>query len=123
MSEKTLEEILSTLQEILKWVKFSGVEEVRAVLMKVLDTEQKRLIYNLSDGAHGSVEIGRAANVSDRTVRRYWDTWSRLGLAQPVAVRGGIRLKKSFELEDFGFVVPQTTIVTTESEERSREQS
>jgi len=122
MSEKTLEDILETLQEILKWIKFSGVEEVRAVLMKVLDTEQKRLIYNLSDGEHGSVEIGKAANVSDRTVRRNWDTWSRLGLAQQISVRGGVRLKKSFELEDFGFVVPQTTAAPIDAKKQQGEQ-
>lgn len=116
-----LEEILSTLKEILKWVKFSGAEEVRAVLMKVLDTEQKRLIYFLSDGTHGSVEIGKTANVSDSTVRRYWETWARLGLAQPVPVKGGFRLKKSFELEDFGLAVPQAN--KTESKKQQEEQT
>jgi hypothetical protein len=119
MSEKTLDEILVTLKEILKWVKFSGAEEVRVVLMKVLDTEQKRLIYYLSDGSHGSVEIGKKANVSDTTVRRYWESWARLGLAEPVKIQGGVRLKKSFELEDFGLAVPQT--VEKINEKRSEE--
>ncbi|MEM3429404.1 MAG: hypothetical protein QXL25_07790 [Candidatus Bathyarchaeia archaeon] len=107
MSEKNLEKIVELLQEILKWAKFAGAREVRTVLMSILDTEQKRLVYHLTDGEHGSVEIGNIANVSDRTVRRYWESWARLGIVEPLNVRGGVRYKRSFQLEDFGFTVPQ----------------
>jgi hypothetical protein len=75
--------------------------------MNILDTEQKRSIYHLSDGEHGSVEIGKAVNVSDSTIRRCWESWVRLGIVEPLSVRGGVRYKKSFQLEDFGFTVPQ----------------
>jgi len=107
MSDKNLERIIELLQEILRWVKFAGAREVRTVLMNVLDTEQKRLIYHLSDGEHGSVEICKAVGVSDATVRRYWESWARLGLMEPLSVRGGLRYKKCFQLEDFGFSIPQ----------------
>jgi len=107
MSSKEIERIIELLQEMLKWVKFAGAREVRTVLMNILDTEQKRLIYHLSDGEHGSVEVGKAANVSDSTIRRYWESWVRLGIVEPLSVRGGVRYKKSFQLEDFGFTVPQ----------------
>lgn len=108
MNNKNSERIIELLQEMLKWIKFAGAREVRTVLMNILDTEQKRLIYHSSDGEHGSVEIGKVANVSDRTVRRHWESWARLGIAEPLGVRGGVRYKKSFELEDFGFTIPQT---------------
>ncbi|MEM1577357.1 MAG: hypothetical protein QXT98_07595 [Archaeoglobaceae archaeon] len=107
MNEKNVEKIIELLQEMLRWVRFTGAKEVRTVLMNTLDTEQKRLIYHLSDGAHGSVEIGKTVGVSDATVRRYWESWARLGIMEPMSVRGGIRYKKCFELEDFGFTVPQ----------------
>lgn len=107
MNEKNLEKVIELLQEILRWVKFAGAGEVRTVLSNVLDTEQKRLIYHLSDGEHGSVEIGKTIGVSDATVRRYWESWARLGIMEPLKVRGGIRYKKCFELEDFGFTIPQ----------------
>jgi len=95
------------LQEILKWIKFAGAKEVRNVLAATLDTEQKRLIYHLSDGTKGSVEIAQAAKVGDSTVRRYWESWARQGIVEPLKVRGGERYRKSFELEDFGFTIPQ----------------
>jgi response regulator of citrate/malate metabolism len=110
MSEESLEslkKIVELLQEILRWIKFAGAREVRTVLGNMLDTEQKRLIYHLSDGEHGSVEISKTVGVSDVTVRRYWESWARLGIMEPLRVRGGVRYKKCFELEDFGFTVPQ----------------
>jgi DNA-binding transcriptional MerR regulator len=72
------------------------------------------LIYHLSDGKHGSVEISKIANVSDGTVRRYWESWARLGIVEPLSVRGGVRYKKSFQLEDFGFTVPQVKEIMKE---------
>lgn len=107
MNSQGIEKIIELLEEVLKWVKFAGAREVRTVLMNILDTEQKRLIYHLSDGEHGTVEIGKVANVSDSTVRRCWESWARLGVVEPLSVRGGVRYRKSFQLEDFGFTVPQ----------------
>jgi len=94
------------LREILKWIKFSGAKEVKSALLAALDSEQKRLIYSLSDGYRGSLEIAEMSGTSDRTVRRYWELWSRQGIVESLKVRGGERYKKSFELEDFGIEVP-----------------
>lgn len=94
------------LREILKWIRFAGAKEVKNVLLAALDTEQKRLIYQLSDGEHGSLEIAKVAGTSDTTVRRYWASWARQGIVESLRVRGGERYKKSFELEDFGIEVP-----------------
>lgn len=121
MNKQNLERVIELLEEMLKWIKFAGAREVRTVLMNILDTEQKRSIYHLSDGKHGTVEISKAANVSDRTVRRYWESWARLGIVEPLGVRGGVRYKKSFELEDFGFTIPQMKTKTTNMKSESFE--
>ncbi len=117
MNDKTNEEILRTLKEMLKWLKFTGIKEVRTVMSNALETEQKRLIFHLSDGNRGIIEIGKLANVGSSTVARYWEAWYRLGLMEPVAVQGGVRYKKSFELEDFGFNIPQSKTGGTEPKE------
>jgi len=105
-SNSRIEELLT---EILKWIKFAGSKEVREVLATTLDTDQKRLIYHLSDGNRGSIEIANLSKTSDRTVRRYWESWARQGIVDPLKVRGGERYKKSFELEDFGIRVPEVS--------------
>lgn len=84
-----------------------GAERVRAVLTSTLDTEQKQLIYHLSDGNRGSIEIANLAKTSDRTVRRYWESWARVGIVDAIRVRGGDRYKKSFDVEDFWMAPPE----------------
>jgi hypothetical protein len=117
MSNKTNEEILGTLKEMLKWLKFTGIKEVRTVMSNALETELKRMIFHLSDGTRGIVEIGKLANVGSSTVARYWEAWYRLGIMEPIAVRGGARYKKSFELGDFGLNIPSSKTSGTESRE------
>ena len=102
------DEQIRLLAEILKWTKFAGMKGVKEVLNAALDTEQKKIAYHLSDGSRGIVEIGKAAGISSTaTISRYWKSWSKLGLGDFVAVRGGDRFKRAFDLEDLGIDVPQ----------------
>jgi hypothetical protein len=111
------------LREILKWIKFAGAKEVKNVLLAALNTEQKRLVYHLSDGDRGSLEIAKAAGTSDTTVRRHWALWVRQGIVEPLKVRGGERYKKFFELEDFGIEVPQVKTVLQPNEPKNAAQA
>ena len=104
------DEILAVLKEILKWTRFSGQENARLELRRVLDTDQKRLIYHLSDGERTSTLIASMSGVSDFTVRRYWSDWNKRGIVESLRVRGGTRFKKSFELEDLGLMTPEVDV-------------
>jgi hypothetical protein len=96
------------LKEILKWIKFAGMKEVKEVLNSVLDTDQKKLVYQLSDGSKGMIEVGKAAGIaSTATISKYWKSWLKLGLGENVSVKGGERFRRAFDLEDFGIEVPQ----------------
>ena len=97
------------LREILKWTKFSGMKAVKDVFTLSLDTYQKKLVYQLSDGEKGSVEIGRASDIaSTDTITRYWKIWTKLGLGENIAVKGGKRFKRAFDLEEFGIEIPKS---------------
>jgi hypothetical protein len=100
-------EQIALLREIAKWLRFAGMKEVKAVLTSALDTDQKKLVYHLSDGNNGSVEIAQQSGVSDFTVRSYWKQWSKVGIVEAIKVGRGDRYKKAFDLEDFGIDVPQ----------------
>jgi hypothetical protein len=105
------------LREILKWIKFAGMKEVKNTLVSALDNEQKRLVYHLSDGSRGTVEIAKLTGIgSNRTVADMWEAWLRLGLGESIPVKGGTRFKRSFDLEDFGIEVPR--IKEVEKEEK-----
>lgn len=113
-------EQLGVLRDILKWVRFTGMKEVKSVLVATLDTNPKKIIYQLSDGEKGSREIAKAAGVSDWTVRDYWKKWAKFGIVEALRAGSGERYKHSFNLESFGIEVPQGPKMTGEAK---REQS
>jgi hypothetical protein len=107
------------LREILKWVKFSGMKEVKDILLDSLDTEQRKLVYHLSDGTRGTVEIAKTANIgSNKTISDMWQTWLKQGLGESIPVKGGARFKRSFDLEEFGIQAPQVQEAKKESASR-----
>ena len=106
MSGETEE--VKLLREILKWNKFAGMNQVQSVLENAMNTPEKRLAYQLSDGTRGTVEIAKLSKVgSTFKVGTLWKEWKRKGLGDSFSVQGGERFKRTFDLEDFGIEVPQ----------------
>jgi hypothetical protein len=109
------------LREILKWIKFAGMKEVKSTLISVLDTDAKRLVYQKSDGTNGTVELAKLAGFgSNSKVADMWDTWLKLSLGENIPVRGGSRFKRTFDLEDFGIKVPEAK--TENLQEKAKEE-
>ena len=95
------------LKEILKWIKVSSFNQVKDGLNSILDTDSKKLIYQLSDGQLTSIEIIKKAKTSSATIAKYWNQWPKLGLGKPVSTEGRKRFKRSFDLEDFDLLPKQ----------------
>jgi hypothetical protein len=105
--EVTMNDLAAILEEMLSWQKISSFEKVKDLLVSTLDTPEKRMVYQLSDGRTVR-DIGVACGVGAGTVSTYWKRWFRIGLMKKVAVRGGgERHFRSFDLEDFGIDVPK----------------
>ena len=102
---------LKVLKEILKWTKFAGTNQVQSVLESTLNTPEKKLAYQLSDGSKGTIEISKVSKVgSDFKVRALWKEWRRKGLGDAITVPGGDRFRRAFDLEDFGIEHPQIPV-------------
>lgn len=115
-------EQIQLLREILKWIRFAGMKGVKETLGSVLDTDQKKLVYQLSDGSRGIVEIGKATGIrSTATISKYWKSWLKMGLGENISVKGGERFKRDFDLEDLGFELP--SIEGKESSEKEEDTS
>jgi hypothetical protein len=107
MSSEPNEQTL-VLKEILKWVKFTGLKEVKGILTSTLNNDPKRLVvYHLSDGNHGTKEIASIAGVSNVTVLNLWELWLKMGLGDNIPVQRGLRFKRSFDLKELGIEVPE----------------
>jgi hypothetical protein len=96
------------LREILKWIKFAGKREAKNTLTNELDTDEKKLVYQQSDGTKGTVKLAKLVGYgSNKTIDDLWDAWFKLGLGENIPVKGGSRFKRSFDLTDFGIKVPE----------------
>jgi hypothetical protein len=95
------------LKEILKWIKFAGMKGVKDQLEATLGTDQKKTVYQLSDGSKTIAHINKITGVSAGSISGYWQKWTQLALGQRIAVKGGDRFKRSFDLEDLGIAVSE----------------
>ncbi len=113
MSGETEE--VKLLREILKWNKFAGMNQVQSVLENTLNSPEKRLAYQLSDGKNGVREVAQLSKVgSTFKVYTLWKEWKRKGIGDTLSVRGGgDRFTRTFDLEDFGIEVPSVSQTAT----------
>jgi len=108
MSEelKTLKSIESKLDQLLKWTKFAGIQQLRNILSQTLENDTATLIYELSDGRRGTREIAKLAGVkSNATVVAYWKKWSRIGIVEPSPAFQG-RYQRICSMEEAGLTAP-----------------
>lgn len=96
------------LEETLKWVKFSGMKDVKEVLLDNLTDETKILIYYYSNGVNAIPFIKNLLGIGgNNVIPNLWNKWKNLGIMEKVPARGGERGKKIFDLEDFGIPIPE----------------
>lgn len=99
------QEIKNILREILKWTKFQGMQKVKQVLETILDTDTKKLVYELSNGI-SSPKIAKVVGVDQTTIRDYWKDWAVLGTVE-VHPDYKKRYRRVFSLEEVGIKVPE----------------
>lgn len=103
---RTLKCIEQKLDQLLKWTKFAGMQQLRTILTQNLTTDTEMLVYELSDGECTTREIARLAGVgSNATITNYWKKWSKVGIVEPSEKRRG-RYQRICSLEEVGLTMP-----------------
>lgn len=103
-----LRDIADTLHELLAWTRATGHSQVRETLEAALETDDKRLVYQLMDGRRGVAEIQKLSNVNVRYISEWGQEWERTGIvvaSRRSSVKG--RRERAFELGDFGIAAPK----------------
>lgn len=103
-----LREIARSLRELVAWTRVMGYPVVRQMLEKVLDSDEKRLVYHLTDGRRSIREIQDMTGVNVRHVSEWGQEWERIGIVESShvsSVKG--RRQRVFNLTDFGFQIPE----------------
>ena len=109
------------LDEILMWLRFMNIPKVYNILETNLDTDEKKIAYNMSDGENTTRDIAKVITPTHTTIARWWKDWYRLGIAEAIGVQRGKRAKRLFDLEDFGIDVPSISSQSLPQEENEEQ--
>lgn len=114
------------LEEMLRWLRFTGLEDAKRVIDDALtfeDDERKqrdtRIAFEMMDGHHSQGDIGRRISYSRRTVGNWQEKWSKLGIVAENAETG--YPEHLVSLDEFGLDCPP--IPDPEDEESEADES
>jgi hypothetical protein len=97
--------VLRLLTEMLAWTKLEARPRVAARLSEILDSPEKRIVYEYSDGTKGVRQISEITGVDKNTVSNWWGEWDALGVMEQSTTRKG-RRQRLVSLENVGIEVP-----------------
>jgi transposase-like protein len=106
--DEKLDKITELLEEILKWTRFEGSQRVKEILLDELDTDAKKIVYELSDG-RSSPEIAKIVGVDPTTIRNWWKKWSKIKQIRIIepCLSYKKRFHKVFSLDEVGIEIPK----------------
>jgi hypothetical protein len=79
---------------------------LKETLERELDTDQKKLGYESTDGINALSAISEISGTPVPTLGRWWPKWFRLGIVTESETWKG-RMRKIVSLEDVGIEVPK----------------
>jgi hypothetical protein len=106
---KILKNIEAKLDQILKWTRFAGMQQLQSILTSTLSNDTQLLIYEYSNGKRSTREIAKLTGIkSNQTISNYWQKWSSLGIVEPSQEYKG-RFQRICSLEQVGLTIPPTS--------------
>lgn len=100
------------LQEAVRWLRFQSIDRAKSVVEKFLDTNQKKAVFDMTDGTNSIRTIAAKVGVSIATISKWWGVWFSAG----ILFEHEGTYKKLFNLSDLGIESPDSA--EGESEER-----
>lgn len=113
-----LDESQKMLLDIARWLRFQNIGKLKEVLLAELDTDEKKLAFENTDGERGIEEVSRGSGAPQDTTYGWWKKWFNLGILETSETRKG-RLRKICSLEEVGIKVPK--VIGAKKERKPRE--
>lgn len=101
----TGQDVLAELRRQTQWLRLLGLQQLRPLLDRTLESDSHRLVYELSDGERTVREIATAAKVGAATMSRLWNRWASIGIVVENERHAG-RMAHLISLTDLGMPVP-----------------
>jgi len=68
------------LKEILKWQRVQGILAFKSLIPIILNSKEKRKVYEMSDGTLTVKQISEKAEVATGTISNWWNKWLSEGI-------------------------------------------
>ena len=104
---KLLRQIADSLDELVKLTKIMSFPMVKQTLEAALDTEQKRVVYQLLDGNKTVAEIEKISGANPRFISEWGQEWEKIGIVKRETPGRKAKRKWLFNLTTFGIDVPE----------------
>ena len=115
---KVFHEIASSLQELVKLTRVMSYPIIGQMLETVLDTDQKRQVYDLLDGNKTMTAIQQISGVNISYISQWGQEWEKIGIVEAGSRKG--RRRKCFDMSMFGVSVSRVPVSDTEDSEGER---
>jgi len=98
------DDYIRLLRKLIIYTKLANYEDIKNRLMTILNSDDKKRVFEATDGNNSTREIESITGVSKDTISNWWDEWEKEGIAEESKeVRG--RRCKIVSLCDFGIEV------------------
>lgn len=93
------------LQKLVTYTKLANYDSIRNRLIVTLDSDDKKRVFEATDGNNSVRDIRSKTGVSKDTVSNWWNEWQKEGIVEESKEARG-RRRKLLSLRDFGIEVP-----------------
>ena len=95
------EDTKKLLRDILKWQRLQGIKSLKEILPSVLDSEEKKFIYENTDGLKTARDLEKVSSVNKSTVSNWWKEWYSHGILE----KEGNKYNKIISLKELGILI------------------
>jgi len=99
------DQLISLMQKLVIYTKLANYDNIRNRLMEILNTSDKRCVFEATDGKNTTRDIESSTGVNISTISTWWREWQKEGIVGESQEREGRRYKV-LSLPDFGIEVP-----------------
>lgn len=92
------EKIVELLTETVRWLRFQGLEKAKAAVAEHLDTDKKKLVFDLTDGKSTVRSIVAETGASSASLFTWWNEWYAAG----ILTKEGDKYRHLFKLSEIG---------------------
>jgi hypothetical protein len=95
----------NAIDKLTLYVKLANYDGIKNRLMQILNSDDKKCVFEVTDGKNSTREIEAMTGVNKDVVSNWWNQWQKEGIVEESEERRG-RRRKVLSLSDFGIDIP-----------------